>query len=310
MTASAEVVLDNPKPWGATCGLEGSTYSMDGSWAGAGTYLITEDVNMYDASANDYVMLKYTGNTGKFAFKVIYNKFVKEETWGKVYADDNVVVSSKEGVAYIKLNKTDKADGGKTYAEEVREIQLQDQGAAVSFTVEKLAFITAEEYEALKAGGEDPEPAGEQLDIEKSSFWGNGTREGNVVTFTKEWDGLAWWIGSKKGVTKIVVEFEEATEIKTQLLVQFNDVEDASKQAEAGSTTLEMDLTEGDIKQLAVQNEKPGVIKVKSVTLYSGTDSIDAIASESSAAAAIDLFGNAGATKGFMVKGGKKVYVK
>lgn len=41
-----------------------------------------------------------------------------------------------------------------------------------------------------------------------------------------------------------------------------------------------------------------------------GADSLDKVATEAADAVAYDLFGNAGATKGFMVKGGKKVYVK
>lgn len=110
------------------------------------------------------------------------------------------------------------------------------------------------------------------LDLAKSSFWNGGSREGNVVTFKAAWDGLAWWIGSQTGIVKIVAEFEEATPITTQFLVQFNDIKDASNQAPAGSTLLEIDLPEGDIKQLAIQNAEPGVIKVKSVTMYTADD--------------------------------------
>ncbi len=111
------------------------------------------------------------------------------------------------------------------------------------------------------------------LDLEKSSFWNGGSREGNVVTFNVAWDGLAWWIGSQTGIVKIVAEFEEATPMTTQFLVQFNDIkDDASNQAPAGSTKLEIELTEGDIKQFAIQNAEPGVIKVKSVTMYTAAD--------------------------------------
>lgn len=110
------------------------------------------------------------------------------------------------------------------------------------------------------------------LDLEKSSFWNGGSRDGNVVTFNVAWDGLAWWIGSQTGIVKIVAEFEEATPITTQFLVQFNDIKDVSNQAPAGSTKLEIELTEGDIKQLAIQNAEPGVIKVKSVTMYTAED--------------------------------------
>lgn len=114
--------------------------------------------------------------------------------------------------------------------------------------------------------------AKEELNIELSYFWATGSREGNVVTFIKEWDGLAFWMDSKKGIAKIVVEYEEPTTILTQLLVQFNDIKDVSNQAPAGSTSLEVELTEGDIKQFAIQNAEPGVIKVKSVTLYTAED--------------------------------------
>lgn len=110
------------------------------------------------------------------------------------------------------------------------------------------------------------------LDLAKSSLWNGGSRDGNVVTFNVAWDGLAWWIGNQTGIVKIVAEFEEATPMVTQFLVQFNDIKDASNQAPAGSTKLEIDLPEGDIKQLAIQNAEPGVIKVKSVTMYTADD--------------------------------------
>lgn len=177
----AEDVLTLPAVWGGATPADGA-YSFNGSWAGAGTYLIGEGDTMYDASANDYVMMKYSNHEGgKFAFKVLYNKFVKEESWGKVYADDNLIIEDAAGTAFIKLDKTSTADGGKTYAEEIREIQIQDQGAATTFTIEKLAFITKAEYDALNAGPVENKALVLTLAEAKPNAWDNQV----VINFPK-----------------------------------------------------------------------------------------------------------------------------
>lgn len=110
------------------------------------------------------------------------------------------------------------------------------------------------------------------LPVESAYFWGNGTKEGNVVTFTKEWDGLAWWLGEATGYVKCEVTYAEPTPMLTQLLTQWNDISDAAVQAPAGSLTLTMDLPEGSLKQLAIQNAAPGVMVVESVVLYTAAD--------------------------------------
>ena len=177
------------------------------------------------------------------------------------------------------------------------------------------------DYTLLGEGGEvtpvdpepEPEPAEETevLSLENSYFWGTGTLEGNVVTFTDQWDGLAWWLGEKEGVTKIVVEYEEATTITTQLLCQFNDIEDQSAQAAAGATSLSIDLPAGSMKQFAIQNAEPGVIKVKSVTLYLSASSISAVAAEANNTVVFNLNGQkANAAKGLMIRNGKVIMVK
>lgn len=114
-----------------------------------------------------------------------------------------------------------------------------------------------------------------ELSLDGAYFWGDGTKEGNVVTFNKEWDGLAWWLGGNTpNVVKAVVEYEEAAPMLTQWLVQFADgVADMSNQAPEGSTSLEIELpAEATINQMAIQNAAPGVIKIKSVTLYTTED--------------------------------------
>lgn len=161
--------------------------------------------------------------------------------------------------------------------------------------------------------GPEPEPTGDVLDINAAYFWATGTKEGNVVTFTKEWDGLAWWLGGEKpGITKIVAEFEEATPMLTQFLVQGDGAADQSAQAPAGSTKLEIEIpADMMVKQVAIQNAEPGVIKVKSVTLYYGTVGINNVKAEASAAVSYNLFGQkANATSGLMIKNGNKVLVK
>lgn len=61
------------------------------------------------------------------------------------------------------------------------------------------------------------------------------------------------------------------------------------------------DLSSDDMSAFAYKFDRGAVV---------AATGLDKVATEAADAVAYDLFGNAGATKGFMVKGGKKVYVK
>lgn len=193
MAANASEPLGLPSPWGATCVLDVKTYTFDGSWAGAGLWLGTEADGVqtwYDASAYDYAYISYTAHTGgDVNFGVQYNKFEKEESWGAVYTTVSKKIDQEEGFVVVKLDKTTASDNGLTCAQEIRQIQLQDAGSACSLTVEEIAFITEEEYQAILAG------QAPTIKIKEFALPG----EEGVVNMTEGENNAGWysssWIG-------------------------------------------------------------------------------------------------------------------
>lgn len=146
MTANAKYVLDNPGPWGDGILVDG-VYNFNGSWQGASTYLGTE-TGWFDASQYDLCVLKYSGHTGgAIALGVQYNKYEKTESWGDVYTTESNNISTEAGYIYVKLNKTSVSDNGKKFYEEIRQVQIQDQGKAATIVVEELSFMTQAEYD-------------------------------------------------------------------------------------------------------------------------------------------------------------------
>jgi len=147
MTANAKLVLDNPTPWGDGILVDG-VYNFSGSWQGAGTYLGT-DAGWFDASQYDLCVIKFSGHTGgAVALGVQYNKYEKTESWGDVYTTESANIQTEAGYVYVKLNKTSVSDNNKKFFEEIRQVQIQDQGKAATLVVEELSFMTQAEYDA------------------------------------------------------------------------------------------------------------------------------------------------------------------
>jgi len=146
MTANAKYVLDNPSPWGEGILVDG-VYNFNGGWQGASTYLGTE-AGWFDASQYDLCVLKYSGLTGgAIALGIQYNKYEKTESWGDVYTTEAANIQTEAGYLFVKLNKTSVTDNGKKFFEEIRQVQIQDQGKAATVVVEELSFMTQAEYD-------------------------------------------------------------------------------------------------------------------------------------------------------------------
>ena len=128
----------------------------------------------FDASAYDYVWIKYSGNTGTFRFAITYNEYKDWQAWGATYYDHQEMISDPEGIAFIALEKTKTYESdvnkdtqekiaspyaGDTWDKHVQNVFTQDNGEEVSVTVEGIWFGTEAELEAiLGGGGENPEP--------------------------------------------------------------------------------------------------------------------------------------------------------
>ncbi len=89
-----------------------------------------------------------------------------------------------------------------------------------------------------------------------------------TITFEKEWGWVNWWFGDKdySEYDEFVLEFEPV-EYTVQIAIEYNnDVESAAFQAQAGESKVVATLDPAgkkSMKQLAIQNSKPGKLVLK-----------------------------------------------
>jgi len=172
LSVSAKEEVELFTPWeGSGVTVDGGTLTIPGGYKGASTNMGEND----DKTAFDYVYMKYTGATGSPNFGIIYNEWVKTETWGEAYATITTAVPDGDGIVAIKLDKetimkygSAKEGGtgiGDVYAKHVQQIQIQSGNAAATVTVVGIWFGTREEL--IADGGDLPiRPApGESLTI-------------------------------------------------------------------------------------------------------------------------------------------------
>lgn len=259
LAANAKVDLGLFSPWGSTCVQEGSTYTFNGSWAGAGLWLGT-DTGWYDATGNDYVVLVYENHTGAdINFGVCYNHWEKTESWGDVYTTVSMPIDQEKGYTAIKLDKTSVSDGGKTYYEEIRQLQIQDNGQASSVTVNGVYLMTEDEYKALQEG----EPMGPKV----KEFTIPAKFENGVVVMAEGEDAAGWydfgWLGLEnlpaQGYNTFVVEVASAKAAFQVLAQNWPSGEQIVKGYDSieGPVTVIFPLAEGvqtGLGQFALQN--------------------------------------------------------
>ena len=125
-------------------------------WAGEFKDVPGED---FDATAYDYVWVKYSGFTGGAQFTCTYNEWKSKQSWGDVFDAASTPISGESGIAAVKLDKTSKyvtgnaATGGlyvgDIYAKHVRQLAVQATGSSgATITIEGVYFGTADEYKA------------------------------------------------------------------------------------------------------------------------------------------------------------------
>lgn len=178
ITASAKEEVPLFTPWeGGGVTVDGTTFTLPGGWQGAATnYTFGEND---DKTAYEYVYIKYTGATGTPNFGIVYNEWVKTESWGEAFATVTTPIPDGDGVVFIKLDKEsvmkygNAKEGGQgigdVYAKHVSAVQIQSGTAPASLTVVGVWFGTKAECAA--DGGDLPvRPApGESLVIWKGN---------------------------------------------------------------------------------------------------------------------------------------------
>jgi hypothetical protein len=141
----------------------GSTYTFNSDWMGGFTSVYA------DWSANDYVWMKYSGLSGEIKFIILYDEYLRTESWGVVFDEESVTLNSADatsGFVRIAINKTKTfvTGGGDTggehigdiYAKHVRELRIQNPTSPSSITVEGIWVGTEEDYNGAMSETYDP----------------------------------------------------------------------------------------------------------------------------------------------------------
>ena len=266
MSVNAKEVLTLPEDMGA-----GKTTAF-GNWAwrdvaklytGADIASDATDagVNYYDASAYDYLVIKYKECTVATNFGIQYNSKGTVGQWGpELYQSQEVISANTSGVLGVKLDADHKNKAYKVY--------LQTQGEG-SLQIEEVYLGSTAEYEAdVKA---NPVVAWYPETAEFLSKFSGTKNDDGTMTFkpAKEWDWLGAWFGDYDAsyYSYVVVELAEPVDFTVQLAIQHVSGEDISLQVKAGEKAAILELSENKnhIKQAALQNAKVGDFTVKAV---------------------------------------------
>ena len=141
--AKAKTELSLPGEWASGI-KDGSTYTFNGSWQGAATWVGGD----WSGDDYEYVWVKYTGFTGKIKMAIEYDEWTSHKDWGDTFDQQGVNFSDASGILFKAIDKTTtfvkgsaETDGdhiGEIYAKHIRQIVFQDQGAASTLTIEGL----------------------------------------------------------------------------------------------------------------------------------------------------------------------------
>lgn len=136
----------------------------------------------FDATAYDYVWIKWSGLTGQCNFIITYNDWKSTESWGETFKDEAVTLASESGVACIKLNKSSKIVNGNAkengqfkgdiYAKHVRQLAVQATSSdGATITVEEVKFGTADEYKTAAGISEKNHVVKLTADTKAKNHW-------------------------------------------------------------------------------------------------------------------------------------------
>ena len=142
-------------------GTLGTPIAFSGSWAWKGQMLSTGDliqdeaagtvddsgVTYFDASAYDYLVIKYTSDSEKIKMIIEYNSNGKIGEWGPEHNSADVqLAAATDDIKYIKLSE---------FKNTVSQIAFQDMGEAVNLTISEIFFATTDELRAALGGGSE-----------------------------------------------------------------------------------------------------------------------------------------------------------
>ena len=138
------------------------------------------DLGDFDASAYDYVWIKFSGNTGTFRFGITYSEWKGIEAWGYSYYDTMNIINDAEGISYIKLEKNriyefgvDKSENpfkGDTWDKHVQNVFTQDDGKPVQVNVEGVWFGTQDAFETFLEGEGEGKTVIDKLQMMKDNI--------------------------------------------------------------------------------------------------------------------------------------------
>lgn len=216
-------------------------------------------VTYFDASAYDYVVVKYSKATADVNLVAQYKCKGTIGQWGAEYDQGQSVINASETGSYAALPLD--AAMKKT----INQIAFQPS-SAVTIVIDEMYFATEAEWQAVK-------PAAAQTKDMLSNFTATTDNADGSKTFTGtgEWGWFGAWLGSfdASEFDYIVLELTEPSDITAQILVQYvSGAPDTPLQVVAGET---MNMAELDpdnksaIKQLGLQNSAPGSFTVKAI---------------------------------------------
>lgn len=174
----------------------------------------------YDASAYDYLVIKYKECTVKTSFGVQYNSKGTVGQWGaEFYASSGEIAANTSGILGVKLDADHK--------NKVYKVYLQSQGEG-SLVVEEVYFGSTAEYEAdLAANPVTPYVAPTMaLNLANATNkWGEATYDAETHTATIDKDNGAsgWWVNGISGYDYLVLEILDLQKVGYAQLQQLPD---------------------------------------------------------------------------------------
>ena len=264
--ANAKEVLTLPEDMGA-----GKTTEF-GNWAwrdvanlfsGAEIAADATDAGVvyYDASAYDYLVIKYKQCSVKTTFGVQYESKGTVGQWGpELYQSTTELTANTSGVVGFQLDATHKS--------KVYKVFLQSQGEG-SIIIEEVYFGSTAEYEADVAANPTEAWYPDTSDF-LSKF--NGTKnDDGTMTFVNAsaWNWNGAWFGDYDAsyYSYAVVELAKPVDFTVQFVIQHVSGDDVSIQVQPGQKAAILELSENKnhIKQSALQNAQVGEFTVKAV---------------------------------------------
>jgi hypothetical protein len=216
------------------------------------------EVKYFDASAFDYVVVKYSAATIDVSLIAQYKCLGTIGQYGTEFSQGSSTIGASEtgGYAALELDPRQKNT--------INQIAIQAGNNPGSITIDEVYFATAEEWEAVK-------PAPAQTKDMLSNFSGTKNDDGSVTfSGTKSWEWFGAWLGNfdASQFDYLVVELAEQATITVQAVIQHNSGDDISGQIQPGELMVKIALnpdTKNSLKQMALQNAAAGSFTVKAV---------------------------------------------